>query len=269
MRRRLILVVSIFLCSICLYGRELERLEAFLVFDTKSDLRSCLEKNKQLMVDTLVQLAKAADMRLKVQILERDTVTSDNIQKWLMEMQHGSHDVILFYFSGHGRNNGFSEWPLLYLYPEQKMVEFETIIGELKKSQAKLTLLFSDCCNMSSYRSLSDIIPLIPTWNRKTSPYFQQSRSLLRKVSQANSRKSLFGARSLLTKKRGLIAVTAASKRQLAIAFYDVGTVFTVALTSALINRSGQRHTSWPQVLDSIEEHCQPLQLPHKISTVR
>lgn len=254
--------------SLSLYSQEKGRMEALLVFDTNTDLHDALLNNKQLLLTSLAKIAQAANLHLKVHVLEAEDVTIYNLRKWFCDLQEGTHDVVFFYFSGHGRATRDSSWPSLYVQSDRDMISMKNILTMMNHVRSRLTLTFSDCCNSSHQRPLSDIVKLIPGWSSKFEACFQKSQRLCKQMSSSLDQRKLKhllpGASRLFLKQKGHIAAVGASPGQMAIAFPKSGGVFTLSLINSLVTVSAQKQASWQEVMSSVDELCRPIQAPYK-----
>jgi hypothetical protein len=63
----------------------------------------------------------------------------------------GSNDVIVFYYSGHGGSDGDrnalqSRWPVLIFLNDEE-VRFDEVQQSLRAKEARFTMVIADCCN--------------------------------------------------------------------------------------------------------------------------
>lgn len=73
--------------------------------------------------------------------------TAGRVRSVISSLDVGRGDIVVFYYSGHGYNDGTNVWPMLNLKDED-LPEIE-VLKLLKKvnAPAKLTLCMADCCN--------------------------------------------------------------------------------------------------------------------------
>ncbi len=73
--------------------------------------------------------------------------TAAEVKHEINNLRVASNDIIVFYYSGHGYNQGKDKWPTLNLLDENYW--FSDILKVLNrhKSKAKLLLCIADCCN--------------------------------------------------------------------------------------------------------------------------
>ena len=176
--------------------------------------------------------------------LRGDEVSAAEILKAIDRFRVQPDEAMVFYWSGHGAfdNDGH------YLHmPKGGNLYRSTVFGAMKKKQARLTVLLTDCCNdfSDATAGLPRVSPSSPDPNRPTSPLFE----------------------TLFVKSRGVVDVNAAAEGEVAMGVKDGG-LFSLSLFSmapdpalgrhkgfALENafgafwRNSQKRLSWQAVL--------------------
>lgn len=223
-----------------------ERIEALLLVDSESNLKNSVKKDGQLMLNILNKVAKATDMELQATLLQGNDVTAFQIQKWLNNLSHEPHDVVLFYFSGHGckSDSALIPWPYLFLSTKQRLVALADIIKLIESQKSRLSIVFADCCNGSMKEK------------RMVLPFLVQGVP-----SKATSPVS-FGIETLFKSTKGHIRAIAAQRGQSALA-YNKGSLFTMALDRSLQKEFKRPETSWNAVLNRTKRFCGSLQKPY------
>lgn len=95
---------------------------------------------------SLQTIASAANMNLKIQILDRKNCRSSEALRWIEGLQVSSDDIVLFYFTGHGAPDcNYSAWPQIGLHNQYfRSAEIQDMI---RRIPCRLGILFLDCCN--------------------------------------------------------------------------------------------------------------------------
>jgi len=202
--------------------------------------------DEKVMISTLQKIAIRAQMELKTTIYKGNSVTQENIKKWLKSLQGSSHDVVLFYFSGHGCKDTtpFVPWPKLFFSARSMFFSMKTVIKAIEETKTRLSLIVSDCCN----GPLSSKPFCLPLQSKVPLPF--------------RTKKGNLGAQALFKKARGHIRAVAASPGQNALAF-DRGSVFTLALSQSLSEELAKTTPSWERVFQSTKTRCGTIQTPY------
>lgn len=235
-----------------LSAREAERIEALLLIDSKSNLNKSVKKDGQMMLSTLQKVADAAKMKLKATVLCGNDVEQQHIQEWLDNLKNNSHDVIFFYFSGHGFKDEANNipWPYLYLSARNKALSLQSIIQHIEGLPSRLSIIFSDCCNG----------PLLT----KRHMYAVATKAPMLSYARLYEK----GATALFMKAKGHIRATAASPGQSALAFSS-GSLFTMAFSESLLDECQVKSPSWKNLFVSTSKICGTLQQPYVVVEVR
>lgn len=222
-----------------------EKIEAFLLIDSESNLRNSVKKDGHIMVEFLKKVAKATNMELLVTVVEGKEVSKDRIEQWLSQINNTPHDVVLFYFSGHGckSNSPLIPWPYLFLSQKRTLVSLENIITLLESQQTRLSLIIADCCNSTILTPKTKI------------PF------LIQGIDETQKKIFPICAEQLFKKTTGHIRTIAATRGQNALA-YNEGSLFTLALIKALEKGCKKPSTSWKSILNTTKEYCGSRQTP-------
>lgn len=81
-----------------------------------------------------------------------DDFSVTNLKNLLDTLTAGKQDVILFYISAHGWNDGMSEFPMLVMESGEKAtvknsVNLKTVYDQLMAKKARLSIVFGEACN--------------------------------------------------------------------------------------------------------------------------
>ena len=149
--------------------------------------------------------------------------------------------MLLFYFSGHGFRTPKEElaWPSLAFEQADVGLRFEEIASLLAEKQARLSLLFADCCN--------NIMPI------DNAPKFLKLKA---KSENCISwlQDNIDGYGHLFLKSKGTLIVASASAGEYSQGT-DEGSVFTKALIVAIQEacQNSLAPPSWQKVMEKVE----------------
>jgi hypothetical protein len=245
-RNFLFFITFLFLSSHMLVAKEKEKIEALLLIDSKSNLSRSVEHDEKAMLDTLQTIASTTNMELQTTIYKGNSVSQENIQKWLASLQKSSHDVVLFYFSGHGCKD-FSKlvpWPNLFFSVKGMLFPMKSVIQSIESTNTRLSIIVSDCCNG----------PL----GRKAFCLSLQSKA----ARHTRKKKISQGALTLFIKTKGHIRATASAPGQPAYSLTR-GSIFTLALSQSLTDALVTPNPSWEHIFQSTSSLCETLQTPY------
>jgi len=113
-------------------------LHAIFAYDTHGSLAKPAQLDIRKMRGHAARVSEATGLKLKETILKGD------ILKTLHSLQFNEDDAVLFYYSGHGFNNG-TPWPHLIL--GWKTVNLERVFKILSEKYPRFLLVMADACN--------------------------------------------------------------------------------------------------------------------------
>lgn len=223
-----------------------EKIEALLLIDSESNLKVSVKKDGQIMLNMLKAAAKATKMELNATLLQGTNVTLGRIEQWFNKISKKPHDVILFYFSGHGckSTSALIPWPYLFLSTKRNFISLENIIKLIEAQPARLSIIFADCCNSTMVSKRVELPFLI--------------QATISHKSQNNN----FGAEVLFKKAKGHIRAIAASRGQSALAYGD-GSLFTMALAKSLEKSFKKPDPTWQSIMKTTIYYCGTQQKPY------
>jgi hypothetical protein len=146
------------------------------------------------------------DGQLEHARLAGDAVSAENVLKAIQRFRVMPDEAMVFYWAGHGAYDKLG--PYLQM-PRGGSLYRSTLLGAMKRKQARLTVLLTDCCNVYSDATagMPRVAPASPDPRRKTSPLFDE----------------------LFCKSRGVVDVNAAAQGEVALGTKDGG-LFTLSL---------------------------------------
>ena len=235
------LLLSLLLVNLTAYSEQ--SLEALIACDTFSDLRFSTRKDFIHLRSALREISSHTGLRLKMNILTGSSLTSNNVESWVENIEKAPADVVLFYYSGHGcqPQNMTTPWPCL-MFP--KKIEFfssDALCARLKAIHSRLVIIILDCCN---------------TTESTTPPGLQVFAP---KVARAKT--SLPGLKTLFLKTQGLVITAGSSPGEAAYALGN-GSLFTNALIQALHTGTASTAVSWEGIFNHASEICSTRQHP-------
>lgn len=245
-RKYFLHVCFLFCFSSCHAAQNGEKIEALLLIDSKSNLNCSVRQDERVMLKTLQKIAKKAKMSLQTTIYKDKAATQENIQKWIFSLQNSTHDVVLFYFSGHGcqEQTHLIPWPKLFFSSKYALFSMKAVINAIEATKTRLSIIIADCCNGPlANKTVGIALQAKASPHTTTAPLPQ-------------------GAEKLFKTAKGHIRATAASPGQSAFSF-TCGSVFTLALSQALSDAMTTKNPSWERVFKSTRAVCLPLQTPY------
>lgn len=179
-------------------------------------------------------------------------VTAENILNAVERFRVQPDDAVVFYWGGHGAFDSDGQYLQM---PKGGNLYRSTLLGAMKKKQARLIVLLTDCCNEYSDQGTGKppISPSSPDPRRGTSPLFDE----------------------LFFKARGVVDVNAAAQGEVALGTKEGG-LFTLSLAYMMPGRrsadddgSGepfgvfwhhaQQRTPWQTVIQESRRQVQEL----------
>lgn len=142
----------------------------FIVFADTEDASigtSCNQTLKYLQGDLLVKLRRYIDdMDTKSYIYEGNgNFTRAKLNSAISSLSTSSNDVILFYYTGHGYNNGSNDYPTLTLGRDGEDLDLRKkelldVYNALRSKSHRLLVVMAEACNkQASGTSISDNSP--------------------------------------------------------------------------------------------------------------
>ena len=111
-------------------GREIDR---------KADMENMTKYFKKIAdcIGYDFRLSKNSDMKF----------TAEQVNREINSLNIGKNDIVIFYYSGHGYNQGKNRWPTLNLNDKNYWLSDILNVLNPKTENAKLVLCVADCCN--------------------------------------------------------------------------------------------------------------------------
>lgn len=221
---------------------QAKTIHAILVADTVNNITEVTEPNITLFQQELRQVCKHTQLGLKEKIFVGKDFNSDKIMAHLQGLQIDPSDVIFFYFSGHGfhAHQKKSHWPNMEFYRNE--FDFEKVINVVKAKQARLSLVFADCCN-NYHEQANEAVP----------------RNI--NVNLENKRINPEGYRRLFLDAKGCIAVCSASPGQFSYGCHKGG-LYTQCFLTSLNHELANPNPNWKSLLDRASKFIGRVQKP-------
>lgn len=199
------LFFALVLVGCCVRDAHAQRVRLLAVGDTgDSAIGQSVDNDLGNMVSTFFILLR--DGQLDFNRLSGDDVTTEKILKSIERIRVKPDDAIVFYWAGHGAFDADGHYLQM---PKGGNLYRSTLLGALKRKQARLTVLLTDSCAVHHdvTAGMPQVSPASPDPNRATSPLFDE----------------------LFFKTRGVVDVNAAEKGELALGTKDGG-LFSLSL---------------------------------------
>jgi hypothetical protein len=215
---------------------------AIVLADTASNLSIPARKDIAYLKAALAKICAKTDLKLSMDVVDGYLLGHHNIYSVLTAPSNDGADILFFYYTGHGYHppQNTSPWPTIMLTVTHEAIDTERIYEKLSNYQARLTIIFFDCCNTTCN------INVVPK-----SPVLQSSK-------QGMSQK----IKKLFLENSGTIIATASQVGQPAYAF-NGGSLFTMTFLKTLLAKSPVAEHSWSHVFDAISLKCKPYQTPY------
>lgn len=128
-------------------ARELARLRALLVIDTRSDLRDSVTADRRGMEGLL--RAGVPESRLDLTILSDEQATPDNILAYYRNLTCRPSEALLFFYAGHGANDLRHGHYLALQAPRHMdlLLTRAALRQAMQEKGAALVVLLTDCCS--------------------------------------------------------------------------------------------------------------------------
>jgi hypothetical protein len=220
------------------------KIHVLLVADvTDPDIGKQSKMNMQYIENYFIALGKFIGCPVQVRKVMESSYSRSNVVSEIKLLNPGEKDIVVFYFTGHGyrKSKVAPRFPNLDLRAEDsedykiQTMNLEEVQAALTAKKARLTLVWSDCCN--SYVDASNPIAPPPRVQKKS-------------ISQWNEKnvRQLF----LAPEKKWVMACAADSSQYAAMA-YAFGGLFTYSLLESLENYSSKtvQEATWFQLLES------------------
>ena len=223
------------------------RLIMILVANTDDlSIGTTCKVDKDATYNTFSQLAEFLKIQFEPRLIHGKDFSKVNVDNAINSIQPGPNDIVVFYYSGHGFNdvNSSYKYPFLDLrdksfqsYGPPYTLNIEEIYQRIKSKNARLNLVFSDCCNADP--SQSNILSSEGATTRNSSIGWNIANCY-----------GLF-----MNEKKQSILMTAASKGELS-AGNSTGGIFTFNFRETLEKLIGPfyNNVTWDQILTAAKQ---------------
>lgn len=135
----------------CQQRAEAQTLHLLAVCDTTDqNIGESVANDCVLVEKELKSIAKAIDFDFKPHLLTGEQTLPANVVREIKKLKVAADDTLFFYFSGHGyhlESEASQRWPHFYFSRTGEGLPMADIERSLTAKKARLTCLFSDCCN--------------------------------------------------------------------------------------------------------------------------
>lgn len=211
-----------------------ETLFALLLGDTSDpSLSVAVERDLKMMRQHTREVADYLGLGFAEVVFSGRALTKESFAS-LATLPIEPHDLLFFYWSGHGRG-GEEELPVLQI-GEGEEVLLEELIAHLKENNPRQMILLIDCCNRSVQECT---ISKEKEWSLKA------------------SKERLFS--SLYLKERSVIILLSAAPGERALTSERQGSLFTRQYLAALSELMGEEDLpTWEALYERLREKCAP-----------
>lgn len=206
-------------------------LHSIIFSDTKTEYMGySFAADHKNLCEEVSRISKQAGLKLHEWHFTGRSKDPKKLLMALKNLQTQPDDVILFFFAGHGyhRQGDITPWPTLEFYLAKKSLKLSTVISLIQAKDARLKLIFSDCCNkIIADQYVSDLIEKSPR---------------LSKIMKNNYE-------HLFLKAHGIVIATSCKVGQYSLSDTNGG-VFTKALLSSLRHetKNYNRDATWENI---------------------
>lgn len=178
-----------------------------------------------------------------------DDCNKTYLQKCLNSISCGNEDIVFFYYTGHGAREfgDTSKFPQMCLNAENKSgyVSVQSVIDNLRKSNARLKIVLTDCCNMPRSATIGKTQQIGESY-------------VTTEVKKENNYKELF------VSVKGMVAVTSSSVGEYSISGKN-GSIFSRAFYSALddiVTSAEPKNATWKNLLEHVNHKMRYMTVP-------
>ena len=238
-----------------------------VILGNDREIRDGVEKNEDMMLKMLKQLSDDCTVKLTVmkskngyqgeisritylnqnssqrRTTQQDIIESQQVAEWVEDLEPKSQDTVFIYYSGHGEIDSFGTHKLIF-DPDMRAdtPNRAKISQQLKEKRARLRMLITDTCSSSS---------------------LDLPESALKPLASVRERKRQNYLSDLFLKHEGFLDITAASPRQFAIVYDDLGGFFTAALLlqgfTATADTNNDDFLSWQETFNKTKTRTKEL----------
>ncbi len=213
----------------------------FVVGDTHDrKIGYSVKKDCENVIKSFSYIAELCDVRIHVTKLTASNhkLTYNHLSRHIKKAHISRHDVIVFYFGGHGKRDPHTRliWPSMQ-FSKKDFFDSTLIIEKLFKKRAALTLILIDCCNKGSImvRGIENISSLQP---------LPQKNAQIKK-----------NCRELFFNSCGVVIASAAQPGEVAIC-WTTGGFFTNSSLNILFRRLQSPSPQWESIVEEIKKSC-------------
>lgn len=249
----ILLVAAAVLC--CTTESHAQRVHLLVAGDTKDpNIGEGVDHDLGNVVSTFFILLREG--QLDHDRVAADEVSVANILKAIEQISVKPDETLVFYWSGHGASDEQGHYLQM---PSGGNLYRSTLLGAMKKKEARLTVLLTDCCNVytDSKAGLPPVAPASPDPKRKTSPLMEALLLTPSGVVDINAASP--GEVALGTKEGGLFTLSLVYMFPLQQAAGDPN--FDGGLEDAfgVFWRNSEKRASWQQIVEQSRQQVQKL----------
>ncbi len=176
--KKITLLLALFLLHTELFSATFH---ALIVADTtEQKIKRSSSIDIRRMQKAVRMFAKGSQKKLALTVLNGRDTTVQNIEKWFHKSRVGSHDILFFYFTGHGfaSNSPQIIWPNLFFKQKKETISMDALQQVLSKKNAQLTIVLSDSCNKFGNANNNHLAMYVQPPSQVDISFYPKSRGL-------------------------------------------------------------------------------------------
>lgn len=182
----------------------------------------------------LEEVSELTNQELDTYYFKKNELNDERFKQTINNLQVGSNDVVLFYYSGHGANDQQSNYPRFSLGGNGSW-HLTTVADKMRSFNPRLSIVFYDCCNHGANTgSRVDGLNARPVGDPEM-------------------------YRRLFVESRGEVKISAASPGQYSWGSNEVGGLCTSSFLRVLRSKPNRNEMTWGYVLQHTQTSTEEL----------
>lgn len=245
MNKNRFFILSLIICSFFTVSEiQAKTMHAILIADTVNNITEITKPDIAIVQRELKQAAYYTKLHLKEKYFYGRDFNPNKVMSYIQQLKIEPSDVIVFYFSGHGyrTQNKSTHWPNLNFEFNQPGLDFKILADAIKAKNARLSLIFADCCNNFVEQGFE------PT------PKAIDVNLPLKKINPQ-------GYRRLFLEARGCIATCSSSPGEFSYGSH-FGGLYTQCFLASLNHELANPNPNWKNIISKASSYVKHIQKP-------